>query len=248
MKGGSVKATYLHSMKTRFSSEFVGSNNKSRITNLTTTKMLESMDTWKGNRLGGTGVKVCLDTTMAMAMWRHCQTCNENLPEGELKELVLKTAKANRIFWSQLGAYIDNEHITLSSFSLLLKHILFLLSNQIVQICEDIFEPRCTASNTDIVHNKGVAAARFAWVTLQAHSVMEGFLKDKFRHHQAISGCFMRFLMRHMADQLAMDLKSTVDKLEALVKELKTAMANKVSAEMFNKLDSKVTGIACKPT
>jgi hypothetical protein len=72
---------------------------------------------------------------------------------------------------------------------------------------------------------------------------MEGFLKDKFRHHRAISGCFVRFLMRHMAGQSAMGLKSTVEKLEASVKELKAALANKVSTEMFNKLDSKVANM-----
>jgi hypothetical protein len=58
LKGGSVEVTYLHSMKTRYPSEFVGANNKSQITNLTTIEMLESMDAWKGNGLGGTGVKV----------------------------------------------------------------------------------------------------------------------------------------------------------------------------------------------
>ena len=68
LKGGSVEVTYLHSMKTRYSSEFVGANNKSQITNLTTINMLESMDAWKGNGLGGTGVKVRLDTTIAMAI------------------------------------------------------------------------------------------------------------------------------------------------------------------------------------
>ena len=58
LKGGSIEVTYSHSMKTRYPSEFVGANNKSQITNLTTIEMLESMDAWKGNGLGGTGVKV----------------------------------------------------------------------------------------------------------------------------------------------------------------------------------------------
>jgi hypothetical protein len=175
LKAGSVEVTYSHSMKTRYPSEFVGTNNKSQITNLTTIKMLDLMDAWKGNGLGGNGVKVRLDNTIAMAMGHHRQYCDENFPEGKLKELALKTAAATRIFWSQLGMYIDNKHITLSLFDLLSKHILLLLSNQVVQICKDIFEPRCTASNTDIVNNRGVAAAQFAWVTLQAHGVMEGF-------------------------------------------------------------------------
>ena len=98
LKGGGVEVLYLHSMKTRFPAKFVGSNNKSQITNLVTIKMLESMDAWKGNGLGGTGVKVCLDTTLAIAMRRHCQYCDEAFTDGELKELALKSAEATRVF------------------------------------------------------------------------------------------------------------------------------------------------------
>ena len=76
---------------------------------------------------------------------------------------------------------------------------------------------------------------------------MEGFLKDKFCHHRAISGCFVCFLTHHMADQSALGLKSSVEKLETTVKELKAVMAMKVSTETFNKLDSKVTLNLCKP-
>ena len=89
---------YLHSMKTRFPAKFIGSNNKSQITNLRTIKMLESMDAWKGNGLGGTGVKVCLEATMAIAIRRHRQYCDEAFPDGELKELALKSAEATRVF------------------------------------------------------------------------------------------------------------------------------------------------------
>ena len=233
--------SYLYSMKMRFPAKFIGSNNKTHITNLKTIKMLESMDAWKGNGMGGTCVKVCLDATMAIALRRHRQYCDEAFPDGVLKDLALKTDKATRVLWSQLGMYINDEHITLTSFNILSKQILLLLSNQVVQICEDIFEPRSTASNTDIVNNKNVAAARFAWVTLQAHGVMEGYLKDKFYHHRAIRGCFVHFLTRHMADQLALGLKSSFKKLETMVKELKAAMTTKVSTETFNKLDSKGT-------
>jgi hypothetical protein len=166
LKRGGVEVSYLHSMKMRFPAKFIGSNNKTHITNLKTIKMLESMDAWKGNGMGGTCVKVCLDATMAIALRRHRQYCDEAFPDGVLKDLALKTDKATRVLWSQLGMYINDEHITLTSFNILSKQILLLLSNQVVQICEDIFEPRSTASNTDIVNNKNVAAARFAWVTL----------------------------------------------------------------------------------
>ena len=42
LKGGGVEVSYLHSMKMCFPAEFIGSNNKTQITNLTTIKMLES--------------------------------------------------------------------------------------------------------------------------------------------------------------------------------------------------------------
>ncbi len=118
-----------------------------------------------------------------------------------------------------------------------------MLSNQVVQICEDLFELCCTASNIDIAHNKGVAAAWYAWVTLQVHGVMKGYLTDKFRNHPAISGCFVRFLTHHMTNNLTLGVKTNMDKLKKELKELKAGMANKVSAEMFNHLDSKLTNI-----
>jgi hypothetical protein len=92
-------------------------------------------------------------------------------------------------------------------------------------------------------HDKRGHGGLFAWVTLQAHGVMQVFLKDKFKHHQAIIGCFVCFLMCHMANQLAMGFKTNVDGLEMAVKELKAGAANKVSTEMFNKLDSKLQNL-----
>jgi hypothetical protein len=44
-----------------------------------------------------------------------------------------------------------------------------------------MFELSCTALNIDFANNRGVAAAWFTWVTLQAHGLMEGYLVDKFQ-------------------------------------------------------------------
>ncbi len=45
-------------------------------------------------------------------------------------------------FWHALVAYLDDEYSMLTSCNLLPKHILLLLSNQVVQICDDLFDYR----------------------------------------------------------------------------------------------------------
>ncbi len=94
----------------------------------------------------------------------------------------------------------------MASFKLLPKHILLLLSNQVVQICHDIFEFWSNATNVDI-SKRGPAAARFAWFSLQVQHFMAGYLKEKFRHHQALNSTFVQFLTWHMADQSAIASK-----------------------------------------
>jgi hypothetical protein len=71
---------------------------------------------------------------------------------------------------------------------------------------------------------------------------MAGYLKEKFRHHQALNSTFVRFLTRHMADQLAIGLKTSVDHLKKEISKLKSGKAT-VSLDTFNKLDGKVSAL-----
>jgi hypothetical protein len=79
---------------------------------------------------------------------------------------------------------------------------------------------------------------------------MDSYLREKFWWHQAINGTFIRFLMRHMADQTLMGLKTTVDNLKASVAELKKRVnaqesdgSKKVTQDMFNQLESKLENV-----
>jgi hypothetical protein len=72
---------------------------------------------------------------------------------------------------------------------------------------------------------------------------MQGYLRDKFKHHQAIASCFIHFLTHHMDNQSTLGLKTNVDKLEADVQALKARAEKKVSTEMFNRLDSKLQNL-----
>jgi hypothetical protein len=240
LNGRSYDMGYAFSMTSRYPTLFVRSNKKN-ITSTTTIKMLESFDAWRGNNIGNS-TKERLEDTLQIAIKRHQQYCNNHLTNGELKTMALKTVDTTRIFWAALVAYINDEYAMLCLFNLLTKHIMLLLSNQVVQICNNVFEVRGNAGSVDL-KNKGVTGARFAWVTLQALNCMAGYCWDKFKYHQAINGTFVRFLTRHMAGESSMGLKATFDKLEAKVKALEANSKNKVSQEVFNRLDSKLTNI-----
>ena len=73
---------------------------------------------------------------------------------------------------------------------------------------------------------------------LRPLSVMESYLKNKFRHHPAISSTFVHFLMQHMASQAgnAAGLSALTDQVKTLAADVK----GRVTQEQLNKLDSKV--------
>jgi len=108
-----------------------------------------------------------------------------------------------------------------------------------VQICEELFEIRQHAANVDTA-NKTITSASFAWVTLLALVKMEEYLKAKFKHHSAITGTFIRFVTRQMAESSAAGLGAKVLALEASVWELKNKSASK---DLVNKVDNKLESI-----
>jgi hypothetical protein len=167
------------------------------------------------------------------------------LPD-ELKSLARKTADVAKAWWLELANYLDNEYLMLDSYKLASDQILLLLSQQLVQIFEDIYEVRAPAGNTDIT-NRSSAVVRYAWATLQAHSVMASYSEAKFRDHRSIAGTFIRFLTRNLVDQSAMGLNSTVTSLQNEVKKLQEELKKRVTVDTFNKLDGKVSALKVSP-
>jgi hypothetical protein len=239
LKGGRYEATYMHSMGMKYPSYFVGKERN--ITSTTTIKMLESIDLWRGNGMGD-GYKATLTKALDGAVERHRTYCNDQVPPGVVRDMALKTSEATMRFWHSFVAYLDEEYSMLTSFNLLPKHILLLLSNHVVQICDDISDLRNKAVTTDI-SNQLASTCRFGWVTLQAHGCMESYLKDRFRRHPGINSSFIRFLTRHMADQTAMGLKDVVSALTTRVKKVEEQSGGKVTQEMYNRLDAKLETI-----
>jgi len=204
LKGGNADMVYSHSMARCYPVSFIG-RDKTLILGTMTIKMLEWYDVWRGSIMGD-GSKERLSSDMQMAVRRHHQYCEDYVPKGILRETAIKTAEFTMLFWNALVAYIEDEYQLLLSLKLLPKHMLLLLSNQIVQICDDMYDYRNKAANVDL-QNPVLAATRFAWVTLQSLGAMEAYLKDKFCLHQAINSTFICFLTRHMADKTSAGLK-----------------------------------------
>ena len=75
-------------------------------------------------------------------------------------------------FFQALVAHIGEEISMLITFNLSSKQIVVLVSNQVLQICDELFDYHQHAINVD-VSNKTATAARFAWVTLQSLQKMD---------------------------------------------------------------------------
>jgi hypothetical protein len=177
LKGGNADAMYAHSMTRCYPTSFTGKD-KNLILSTMTIKMLESYEAWRRTIMGN-GQKERMTSDLQMAVSRHRQYCLDFVPEGILQETAIKTAEYTMQFWNALAAYIEDEYTLLLSFKLLPKHVLLLLSNQVVQICNDMFEFRNCANNVDL-QNPLATMMRYAWVTLQALGTMEGYLRKKF--------------------------------------------------------------------
>lgn len=202
---GNTDSSYAHSMTTKYPSVFVG--NAQKILSTNTIEVFKEVDLWKGNGAGD-GNKECLVKSVGQASDSHATYCDDNLRPGDLKDMAVKTGTTTAmIFLRALVSYLEDERNLLTSYKLQGKDIMLLLSNQVVQIFDDIFDQR-THGKMMSLDNKVAMGARFAWVTLQAHTVMEQYLKDRFCQHQAINSTYIRFITRNMASQSAISLAS----------------------------------------
>lgn len=227
---------YAHSMTTRYPKAFVGKVDTIRSAD--TIKMLASVDDWRGNGMGD-GFKERLLNQLQHAVQSHAAYCEDYLPDGPLRQAALRTAQVTQHFFQTLAAYLDDELSMLSSFNLPAKQTLLLLSNQVVHICDDLFEFRNQAKGVD-VSNKAICATRYAWVTLQALGCMENYLREKFRKHPGINSTYMRFLTRNLADQSSIGLKTKLEALSTKLTKVEVAIGLASTKAALEKLDGKL--------
>ena len=231
-----LETQYANSMNNRYPVPFVGSAEV--ISTTQTIKMFESYEAWRGNGMGD-GSQERLLESLRMGVNRHRTYCRDNMPAGELRDHAIRSAEFTLDFFQALVAHVDEEISMLVTFNLPPKQIMVLVSNQVVQICDELFDFRQHAINVDVT-NKTAMAARFAWVTLQSLQKMDSYLKNRFKHDPAITGTFTRFLTRQMASTTTAGLNTKVTTMESAVRNLKLNTATK---DTVSKLDLKVEAV-----
>jgi len=207
-----------------------------------TIKMLSKLDVWQG--VGGNGMRDHLQEQLRRSVEAHKSYVNDHFPAGEFRDMALQTAKDVLTFFTFLTTYISEEIEILTSLGLPVAEVMLLLSNQVVQICDDMYEYRHLARNINL-DNKAIAGARYAWVTLQSLGTLAGYLKDKFRRHQGIHSTFVRFLTRNLASQSCIGLSAQIKALATRVTKVETSLTTLTAntTKEKEKLDAKVESI-----
>ena len=144
-----------------------------------TIKCFRNLQAWQGNGLGD-GIKERLVSALRVGIARHKRYCLDNLPRGILRDHAIKSGKFSLDFFQAFVSHADDEINMLITLGLKEKQVMLLVSSQLIQICDDLFELRQDAANVDTT-NKGLTAVRFAWVTLRALNKMADYLHDKLR-------------------------------------------------------------------
>jgi hypothetical protein len=231
-----IETQYVNSMRNRYPTPFVGS--ATAVSATQTLKMFDSVDDWRGHGIGD-GTKDRLLQFLRLGVTSHRTYVLDNVPMGPLRDHALKSAEYTLDFFQALVVHLDDEMNMLLSLKVPEKQIMLLLSNQVMQICEELFEIRQHAANVD-TSNKVATASRFAWVTLVSLTKMDEYLRAKFKHHAAITGTFIRFITRQMAQASAAGLAAKITSLETSVRELKNKSASK---DVVNKIDNKLESV-----
>jgi hypothetical protein len=234
------EAAFGASFNVRYPRWLVKTNAGARLASSTTVDMLKSWPNWIGNGHLGDGQKDSISQMFDQACLNHRQYVEDAGVPDVVKKLALLTADLSNRWWVELSSYLDNEYLMLNSYKLAPEQTLLLLSNQVTQMFEDIYETRVPAANTDITQ-RSTAAVRYAWVTLRAHTIMAAYRDVKFRDHPAIAGTFIRFLTRNLADQSSLSLNQTVKDLEKELKKLKEELNKKLNVAAFNSFENKIT-------
>ncbi len=233
-----INAKHAFTMSIIYPLALAGSNKTELLVN-TLLNMLKLVECWHGGT--GNGAKEKLTNAMMQAARAHKKYCEDYVPVEWLRDHAIMNGQYTHQFWLSLALYIEDQIILLQTFKLPKKSICLLMSHQVIQICNDLSKFQTNAWNMSF--NSLDAGARYAWVCLQALQCMDGYLHAKFGQHQGINTTFKCFLKQTMADQLAMGLKSNVDKLEKQLKSISKKVEALATKKLYHDLDAELEGV-----
>ena len=141
-----LDSKYIDTMNNRYPVAFIGPADIILSTQII--KMFESIEACKGNRIGY-GIKERMLLSLRLTLSIHHTYCNDYIPAGSLRDMAIYSASYTMDFFQAMVVHIDDKIKIFASFGLNLKQLMLLVSNQVVQICDDLFEFRQHTSNVD---------------------------------------------------------------------------------------------------
>ncbi len=241
---GSQDTAYVHTMSHKYPPRIAGKG-VSVILSTECLKMLKSFEEWRGTSEGmsmGDGTRERILTDIRGAVANHRQYCLDTLPDSPLRDLAIQTGEDTGLFYQNLFNYVDQELHNLTTINIKTEHILLLLSNQLVRMCDDMHAVRSSGSSVRL-DNLPAAATRLAWVSLQAVMCMESYSKARFRDHPGVSSAYLRFLTCRVAAHADLGLKETLDTLSRKVTAVERVAKDAATKEALGKLDNKVESL-----
>lgn len=241
---GSQDTAYVHTMSHQYPPRLAGKG-VSSVLSTECIKMLKSFEEWRGTSEGmsmGDGTRERILSDIRGAVINHKQYCLDSLPDSALRDLAIQTGEDTGAFYHNLFNYIDQELHNLTTINIKQDHILLLLSNQLVRMCDDMHAVRAPGSSVRL-DNLPAAASRLSWVTLQAMMCMGTYSKARFRDHPGVSSAYLRFLTCRVAAQADLGLKESLDALTRRVTSVERVAKDAATKEALGKLDNKVETI-----
>ena len=241
---GSQDTAYVHTMSHKYPPRIAGKG-VSVVLSTECIKMLKLFEEWRGTSEGmsmGDGIRERILSDVDGAVANHRQYCLDMMPESALWDLAIQTGEDTSTFYHHLFNYIDQELHNLTTINIKKDHILLLLSNQLVRMCDDMHAVRSAGSSVRLDNLPG-AATRLAWVSLQAMVCMGTYTKARFRDHPGVSSAYLRFLTCRVAAQADLGLRETLEALTRKLAAVDKLAKEAATKESLDRLDNKVESL-----
>ncbi len=200
----------------------------------------KTAETWRGD--GGLDshrheIERSLETAALVAR----TTVVEKLPgRWKLREVALSMIDRTLAWFNTVHCHLDAELLQLVQLHISEDECLILLSEEIIIMYTIIHDIRKQRMEFTLKGKHVEYVVRCIWLTLQAHTVMDDFVKRGLKYNLAISAAFIRFLMKQTSQNVASGVGSQIkvltEALEKYVKMVKEAVdaakeATRVSKE-----------------
>lgn len=192
---------------------------------------LKNRAAWEGKPAVEGGRKSLLKAVKD-ALGNCHQYIEDFTPPGQFKELMLSLATKSSEWWIALVAYIEDELITLSQFSIPEEKVYTLVCDELQIMLQKMYEPHTKMLLFSGKVDPRVYLAKAVWVTMQCHMVQDEFEDLGFGTHVLISSLFTRFLAEQTGNTFASGLAKRLNDLKAEVEKNKTYLEGHIKTAM----------------